>query len=510
MTDKGSTWFNGTGVIASPPPRMQTRSVVTPSSSRPGGIARSMLIVGGLSICTALFLIAIPASFAWESLRVIGVGIVLLCVFHFHGERLKPAFVIWWLVLISECIFFREGDEYSNTYAFQGKFPLAAYGEVVGWILCFLAVLISSARVRGYFGRLFAGDYKWPMLFAMLALASCIYAPRPLLAMVWAFKLTLAVLVIWLCATQIHNLRDTVSFLSFTFWAYAIIVLQPVVVAIFQGVLFDEEGRMSTVVSPNALSPNAGVWVLLALTLYSNRKGEGLRKSAIVFGLVACVIMILAGSKTGILAGIFAGGLFYFLRGRVGSAMSYIAATAILIAALASATPLGDYFHHYTASSGADTFSGRTILWSAVMPTIRQKPILGHGYLSSEFVEFQVNAVEWAAPHLHNGFLEAVYNNGVPGLGVIVVICFIIPTNLYRVLRAASSTDPIYRIAAGCLALYAFLLINGFFNSSFGGKATAPFMLLLSLVVVSNKLLEIASRPSANGERTQLYARVGG
>jgi O-antigen ligase len=144
------------------------------------------------------------------------------------------------------------------------------------------------------------------------------------------------------------------------------------------------------------------------------------------------------------------------------------------------------------------------------MPTIRQKPILGHGYLSSEFVEFQVNAVEWAAPHLHNGFLEAVYNNGVPGLGVIVVICFIIPRNLYRVLRAASSTDPIYRIAAGCLALYAFLLINGFFNSSFGGKATAPFMLLLSLVVVSNKLLEIASRPSANGERTQLYARVGG
>jgi hypothetical protein len=57
-----------------------------------------------------------------------------------------------------------------------------------------------------------------------------------------------------------------------------------------------------------------------------------------------------------------------------------------------------------------------------------------------------------------------------------------------------------YQIAAGGLALYAFLLINGFFNSNFGGKPTSPFMLLLSLIVVSNKLLEQVPRPSSNGE----------
>jgi O-antigen ligase len=175
---------------------------------------------------------------------------------------------------------------------------------------------------------------------------------------------------------------------------------------------------------------------------------------------------------------------------------------------LALTTPLGSYFHTYSEGAGADTFSGRTLLWSAVMPAIRQKPILGHGYMSSEFVAFQVNAVGWAAPHLHNGFLEALYNNGVPGLLVILAICIVIPRNLYRVLRRVSSTDPIYRIGAGCLALYAFLLINGLFNSSFGGKATAPFMVLLALVVVSNKLLELASRPFANGEPTRLDART--
>jgi hypothetical protein len=60
----------------------------------------------------------------------------------------------------------------------------------------------------------------------------------------------------------------------------------------------------------------------------------------------------------------------------------------------------------------------------------------------------------------------------------------------------------LYRVAAGCMALYSFLLINGFFNSSFGGKCTAPFMLLLGLVVVSHKLLELAPDPAMSWKRT--------
>jgi O-antigen ligase len=509
MADKSSTWLNGVAVLTDRQPGMQSHSVGSPAPSRTGNVTRTMLVVGALSVCTAILLNATPTPWVWESLRIMGVGIVLMSAFYFPVGNRKPAFVIWWLMLMSECIFFREGDIYSNVYAFQGKFPTAAYGEVISWGLCLIAVLVCSAPVRGYFRRLFAGDYKWNTLFAMVCVGSILYAPRQLLALAWGFKLTVVVLLLLMCSIQIRDLRDTVSFLRFTFWAYAIIVLEPVVISIFRGTLFDEEGRMSTIVSPNALSPNAGVVLLLALTLYSTRKGEGLRKSAILLGVVACAIMILAASKTGILAGIFAGGLFYFLCRKFGSAFGYVAATAVLIAVLALSTPLGDYLNHYHESAGAETFSGRTILWSAVMPAIRQKPLLGHGYMASEFLMFQVNAVGWLAPQLHNGFLEALYNNGVLGFAVVLAICIVIPINLYRVLRLASATDPIYRIGAGCLALYTFLLINGFFNSSFGGKATAPFMLLLSLVVVSNKLLELVPRPPARREVTRLYARTG-
>ncbi|HZZ15125.1 MAG TPA: O-antigen ligase family protein [Candidatus Sulfotelmatobacter sp.] len=510
MADKTNTWFSGARAITGAPPVVQPRSVPLAPASRNGNIARTVLVGVGIAVCTFLALGMIPIPWAWESLRVMAVGIILLSIFYFPTEVLQPSFVIWWLMLISECIFFREGDVNSNANAYQGSFPTAAYGEVVMWGLCFLAVLVCAGRIRGYFIQLFAGDYKWLTVFAALCLGSCLYTPRPSLGLVWSFKLGLVVLLLLVCSNQMRDLQDTEAFLRFTTWAYAIIIFQPVLIAMFRGVLFDEEGRMSTIVSPNALSPNAGVVVLLALTLFSTQQGKGMRKSAIFLGIVACVIMILAGSKTGIMAALFSGGMFFFFRKRFGSAFGYIAATGVLIAVLALTTPLGSYFHTYREGQGAESFSGRTLLWSAVWPAIKQKPIVGHGYMSSEFIGFQVNAVGWTAPHLHNGFLESLYNNGLLGFIAMVAITIVIPLKLYRVLRVAPATERIYRIAAGCLCLYAFLLINGIFNSSFGGKATAPFMLMLALVPVSNKLCAIAARAGANEQPIELYARAGG
>lgn len=288
-----------------------------------------------------------------------------------------------------------------------------------------------------------------------------------------------------------------VSFLRFTFFAYVIVVLEPVVISIFRGQMFDEEGRMSTVVNPDALSADAGAVFVLALALFSRVKNEGLRMGAAVFGTVGFVVMILAGGKAAIVSGLIAGALFFLLRKGFSSTLGFVAATAVVALLLASFTPLGDYFLHYESGGNASTLSGRTLLWSAVIPAILQKPILGHGYVASMFVVFQVNQVGWAAPQLHNGFLEAAYNNGVFGLMLILMITIVIPRNLYRVLQRSSPTDSIYRLSAGCLALYAFLLINGFFNASFGGRARPPFILLLSLVLISDKLVQLTSQPLA-------------
>lgn len=486
MADKGNTWFSSANTMTS-------RAAVPPTGdtggSHPHSVARTISIIGALAVASMLALCAIPQPWEWEALRVMAVGLVLLSLFFLPEGRLKPSFFIWSMLLISECIFFREGDSSASAKAYALDFPTAAYGEVMMWGLCLLAVLMFSSKIRGYLNHLFGGTHKWPTLFAMLCIASCVYSPRPSLGLVWGLKLALGVLLLLLCSFQMKDFRDTTNFLRFTIWAYVIIVLDPIVISILRGELFDEDGRMSTVVSPNYLSPAAGVIVLLALTLYSKRKGEGLHKSAIVLGFGACIVMILAASKTGIMAAMIAGGLYFIVCRRFGSAMTFVAATLGLVAILALTTPLGGYLHAYRQGEGADSLSGRTILWAAVKPSIESKPILGHGYMASEFIALQVRDVGWAAPQLHNGFLEAAYNTGVIGFLLMVIIIVIIPTNLYRVLRRLPPTDPVYRVAAGCLSLFAFLIINACFNSTFGGKATAPFMLLLALLVVSSKLL---------------------
>ncbi|HTV53662.1 MAG TPA: O-antigen ligase family protein [Terriglobia bacterium] len=482
-----------------------------PSSSKSlFSTTRIVLIVAAVALVTMFALNLTPEPWAWESLRVIAVGLVLLSLFYFPKEYLKPSFVIWWMLLISECIFFREGDSTANVKAYTGDFPTAAYGEVMMWGFCLIAVLVFSKRFRRFFAGLFEGDFKWPVAFAALCIVSCVYTPRPSLGLVWGLKLCLVVLLLLFCSNQMRTFRDTTSYLRYTIWAFVIIVLEPIVIAIMQGQLFDEDGRMSTVVSPNALSPEAGVIVLLALTLYSRRKGEGLGKSAILLGIGACVVMILAASKTGILAGIIAGGLYFIMRRRLGSAMTFIMATVALIAILAISTPLGSYLHAYQQGEGAESLSGRTILWDAVRPAIEQKPVFGHGYMSSEFIALQVRDVAWAAPQLHNGFLEAAYNVGFLGFLLIVIINLVIPLNFFRVLRRLSPLHPMYKVAAGCLALDIFLLINGFFNSSFGGKATAPFMLLLGLLVVSTKLLAFSSSPPVQEENLRFAAAGAG
>jgi exopolysaccharide production protein ExoQ len=495
MVDKSGILVSGTET------GKQTRTIEasmdSPFAPGRGRTAQTALIVIALAAFTFVLLGGVPSEFTWESLRVMAVGLALMASFYFPLENPNPAFAIWGLILISECVFFREGDQYAGVDAYNGKFPTAVYGEVLSWIFYLVAVLICSARVRGYFGKLFAGEYKWITLFAILCVTTSLYSPRPSFGLVWAFKLGLTVLILVLCAAQIRELRDTVSFLRFCTFGFLVIILEPVIISIVRGELFDDEGRMSTVVSPNALSPNAGALLLLAITLYARRKDEGMRKSAVVIGILAAVIMILAGSKTGILAAIFAGGLYFLVCRKFGKAMGFISATAVLIVVMALTTPLGDYFHLYQEREGVESFSGRTILWNAVMPAIKQKPILGHGYLASEFVSLQVNAVTWQAPHLHNGFIEALYNAGAVGFLIVLAINLVIPMNLYRVLRRAPASSRVYQLAAGCLALYAFLLINGFFNSSFGGKPSAPCMLMLALVVASQKLLEQVPSPAA-------------
>jgi len=466
-----------------------TGSIAGPTSSRPS-LVRTLLIGGAITLLAFLYLHLVPDEFMWEGLRVMGIGVVILASFYFPLGRPKPSFVIWFLMLTSDCIFFHEGDLSASANAYQGSFPTAVYGEAISWVICFLAILLCTTRIPGFSKHILKGPGKWITLFSFVCAASCIYSPRPSFSAVWAFKMVLIALLLQVCWYQMDGLQDTLTFLKFTFFGYALVAFQPVIVSAMRGEMFDEEGRMSIIVNPDALSADAATVFILALTLFSRVKNEGLRMSAVVFGVSGFAVMILAGGKAGIISGLAGGALYFLIRRGIGPTLGYMIGAAGAALLLISFTPLGDYFSQYHSGGNAATLSGRTLLWSAVIPAILQNPILGHGYVASTFVYMELNAVGWAAPQLHNGFLETLYNTGGTGFILLLIVILLIPKDLFRVLRRTAPSAPLYRIAAGSIALYAVLLMNGLFNATFGGRVRAPFALLMAMVFVSGKLLQ--------------------
>ena len=199
--------------------------------------------------------------------------------------------------------------------------------------------------------------------------------------------------------------------------------------------------------------------------------------------------MLLAGGKAGIVGGVLSVMLFFLLKKKVGSALLSIVAIVVLgFVLLSVVAPLRGYVDSYAEEGQADNLTGRTDLWVAAIPLIRQSPIFGQGYMASKFVSLEVEGVRWDASHLHNSFLEVLYNNGIVGLVLILFMHAAIIKNLLHVIRQPGAPRELYEIAVGFLAVYANLLINSFFNATIGGRPSTLFMIFLALFVLSESL----------------------
>jgi O-antigen ligase len=207
------------------------------------------------------------------------------------------------------------------------------------------------------------------------------------------------------------------------------------------------------------------------------------------------LVMLLAGGKTGIVAGVFSALLFFVLQKRIRYAIGSLVVFLVIGAVLLATTPLAKYLEDYGRSGEASTITGRTDLWTAIWPAILERPIVGHGYVASRFLTFDLGEdLGWEPPHTHNSFLEPLYNNGIPGLLLVLIMNFIIARNLLLVIRHPASRQA-YFLGVGGFAIYVSLFINGMLKVTFGGSPDICFTMFLALVVISIKLRETADRP---------------
>jgi O-antigen ligase len=243
-------------------------------------------------------------------------------------------------------------------------------------------------------------------------------------------------------------------------------------------------GRLNEHASPTGLAALAGILLLLAMTLYAVRR-RGWLVGMSIYGVF---VMIMSGGKAGIAAGVISAIFFFLLQKKLRYAWGMLMGVLVIGALLLVSTPLAKYFQDYNQSGGAATLSGRIGLWEVVWPAVLEKPIFGHGYAASRYLVLDVD-LPWDPGHTHNSFLEPLYNNGIIGFMLIVVMNFIIIRNLRHAVKGHFGRES-YFLAVGAFAIYLDMIINGLFVVNFGGLPTSSFMMFLALVVVSTKLAQ--------------------
>jgi O-antigen ligase len=316
----------------------------------------------------------------------------------------------------------------------------------------------------------------------LCCLGSVAFAPRPMYSLAWAFKLCLIIFLLQVCSSSLRDINDIRTLFRATFWAFMLLVVAQIAQA-FMGSTpaFMEGGRLVG----TALSEEGGMLLLLSLTPIFSMG----RKPILLLVVLSSVIMFLGGGKSAIFATLISGALFFLLQRKLGSAVGLFTGVLAVGSLVALLTPLSSYVRNYADSDMGITLTGRTDLWTAALPEIYKNPVWGHGYMASKFVSVQVKEKwqHWDAGHLHNAYLDVLYNNGLVGLTLLFAMGLEVRKKLIFVIKKTDSRD-LYFLAAGSLAIYTMLLINGFFNATIGGRPGSLFMVFLALIVLSEKL----------------------
>ena len=397
---------------------------------------------------------------------------------------------VFWALLFAEAALVRRG---TLEEAFEGTFHIAAMGEMLIWVICMVYLGLITVVRPGYLKIAFEHhNYRWIVLFMVLSLASAFYSPRPLYSLAWGLKLALTVMSLLMLAKAIKDVEGFLKFFKVVHISYTLVSLMPLIqVLVDQSVAF-QGGRLGGVYAPPAVSASGGMLLLLSSLLSSTEQRAWLRTIYWLTGIGGLLILLIGGGKAAIVFAVVSVVIFYRLIGKMWISMTFLVIVSLLgIFSFFTSLPIMTYLQRYKESGLFETLTGRTVLWEAAIDAISTKPFFGHGYVASKFFSISVSDVLWPAGHMHNAFLEVMYNNGLLGLVPILAMNIVIGKNLRDAIRKPIHNKRLTIIVSGLLALYLFLFMDGLITSSFGGRPHSGFMLFLALVVLSERLRRV-------------------
>jgi O-antigen ligase len=397
-----------------------------------------------------------------------------------NRTEINIVMTLWWFLSIAEEYFRRFNP---TELALEDSFPISAYGEAIFWgfslaITCIIFILFPN---RSRLLELKAA--KWLVLLCLVSLFSCVYSTNPSYSLAWSLKFLLTLMLLLLFFARCQSTNDLWSFIKVNFSVYLLLTIAPILRIFANPSTAFESGRLTIFLAPIALSQRASFALLLAITLWVQGKDRKYLFS-IVFLAGA---LFFGGGKIAIIAALLGSAAFFLLQRKVGSGILFFLMVVPIFMLIIQLTPLGQYFSDYAASGQISTLTGRTDLWKDSIKLIQQKPLQGYGYCASKFISAYLGKKYYFAAHLHNSFLEALYNNGVLGLFVYLVLIYMTIRSLMSVLFQPKTLE-INNLTTGFFGVFLVLFTNSFFEATFGGRVTAPTPLFFVTVLLAQYL----------------------
>jgi O-antigen ligase len=458
-------------------------------------------------LCVLLLALAPLELVSAEGLQVIGVvALLLICLtiglVHVRKQTgsieriaLHLALILWWFLIILEQLFPRRRETES---VYEGSLALTAYGEALVWVVISLILATLWFAAGPTLRSLFRGPLVALTLYALFCLFSVAYAPRPGFSLAFAFKLVLIVMLLRFVMSLVRDPEDLRRFVRWTLAGFLVLALLPLAQAFSnpesafgwttESGTGQADVRLNAIVHPISVSEWGGIVLLLAMTIFRLEH----RRWQFAIAFLGTAILLIGAGKAAVVSGVLSVLLLFFLQRSFKQGVIFGAGAAAIGLLLMLTTPVFNHFSYYAASGNVATLTGRTDLWEAAMPTIQSHLLLGSGYMASKFVSIETETY-WDAGHLHNGFIEALYNNGLIGLALLTFILGFTLFNLVSALRTARDSR-IRVFASGFIALYFFLFLNAMVEANFGGRPSSFFMIQLALAAGSHVLGGFARR----------------
>jgi len=237
---------------------------------------------------------------------------------------------------------------------------------------------------------------------------------------------------------------------------------------------------------PNTLACYGAVCCLSA-AVYS-RKSAGINVWTVLVFAIGVVTLLITKSRTSLAAVVIALLATRFItlkpsyRLFMVSTVMLLVVVAGMVLGLTRGDALSKLGHALAMGRTQDvgTLTGRLPLWEEVAGSIKERPLLGHGYLAywnKEQIEYLSDSFGWEIPHGHNMYLDVMIDGGVFGLALFLAILvsgLVVSLRNYRQFRKFG--------VAFVFGMIVFALVHGVGESLVKLHTFVGFMIVTSLI----------------------------